>query len=204
MHARTLLIGAATGSALMFVLDPNGGRRRRALMRDKLTRASRKTRDGLSATTRDMANRTAGIVAETRRMWQDDPASDEILVERVRSTLGRACSHARAIDVLALNGAITLQGPALAAEIPGIIAAVEAVRGVKSVNSELEAHADAENVPSLQGEGRIAGPSLDILQRHWSPATWALVGASLLATGTWLAGSAARASHHAGDEYAAM
>ena len=44
-----------------------------------------------------------------------------------------------------------------------------------------------EGVPSLQGYGRVAEPDLDILQRHWPPATRALVGAGVLATGVYLA-----------------
>src|SRR5262249_6739324 len=43
-----VLIGAAAGSAVMFMLDPNYGRRRRALMRDQVTRATRQTREGLT------------------------------------------------------------------------------------------------------------------------------------------------------------
>lgn len=48
--------------------------------------------------------------------------------------------------------------------------------GVKSVINELEPHESPEVVPSLQGEGRVAGPGLDILQSSWAPATRALVG----------------------------
>ena len=99
MDTRSVLIGTATGSALMFMLGPHGGGRRRALVRDQMVRASRQTRDGLDATARDPAHRATGIAAATRSRWTDEPASDETLIERVRAKLGRASSHPRAIDV---------------------------------------------------------------------------------------------------------
>jgi hypothetical protein len=193
MNARSALIGAATGSALMFMLDPTGGRRRRALMRDQVTRASRKTRDGLDAAARDLANRAGGIAAATRARWADEPVNDATLVERVRAKLGRACSHPRAIDVYARDGQVTLRGPVLSSEMDDILTAVAAVRGVASIANELEAHDSAEGIPSLQGGGRVPGPSIDILQRRWAPATRALVSAGLLAAGLWMMIRAARA-----------
>ncbi|MBI2189140.1 MAG: hypothetical protein HYU37_18745 [Acidobacteria bacterium] len=45
----------------------------------------------------------------------------------------------------------------------------------------LEPHESPEGIPSLQGEGRVAGPTLDILQRNWAPATQALVALTALA-----------------------
>jgi BON domain len=204
MNARSVLIGAAAGSALMFMLDPNGGRRRRALVRDQLTRARRKTRNELDATARDIANRAGGIVAATRGRWSRDMGDDVRLVERVRAKLGRVCSHPRAIDVIADNGQITLRGPVLTSEADAIVAAAAAVRGVGGVCNAMEVHETAEDIPALQGEGRAAGSSLDILQNRWAPATRAMVGAGLLATGVCVAVCAARMSHDPEYRHAAM
>ena len=63
MNTANLLVGAGLGAAHAFVLDPSTGNRRRALLRDQLARASRKTRSGLGATTKDVANRTRGMWA---------------------------------------------------------------------------------------------------------------------------------------------
>ena len=195
MNARSVLIGAAAGSALMFMLDPNVGRRRRALVRDQLTRATRKTRDGLDATARDIANRAGGVAAATRGRWSSDMVEDDRLVERVRAKLGRVCSHPRAIDVIADNGQITLRGPVLASEADAIVAAAGAVRGVCGICNEMERHETAEGIPALQGHTRVGGSSLDILQRRWAPATRAMVSAGLLATGVCAAVYASRMSH---------
>lgn len=192
MNARSLLVGAAMGSAAMFILDPNGGRRRRALMRDKMTLATHRTREALDATSRDLANRATGIAAVARGRWSDEPVSGARLVERVRARLGRVCSHPHAIDVEVHGGNIVLRGPVLSSEANDIVAAAAAVRGVSNVTNELQSHESAEGIPSLQGAGRVGGPSLDILQDNWAPATRAVVSAGLLATGVWMALTAKR------------
>lgn len=63
--AGMLLVGVGLGAALMYLLDPERGRRRRALLRDKLVSASNKTADVASKTARDLRNRTQGLIAET-------------------------------------------------------------------------------------------------------------------------------------------
>jgi gas vesicle protein len=188
MNTNQLLIGASVGMAVAFMFDPNQGRRRRALAADQMRRARRKTRDALDATARDISNRTTGIVAATRGRWATEEVGDATLVDRVRAKLGRVCSHPRAIDVEAANGVVTLRGAVLTHELDHVLAAAESVRGVQSVRNELESHESPENVPPLQGSGTVAGPSVDLLQRNWAPATQALVAAAgLAATGVCLA-----------------
>jgi hypothetical protein len=181
MHSRELLAGAGAGALLVFMLDPARGARRRALVRDKLVWATRKTRDGADATARDLRNRTAGSIAAIRGRRHGRTVDDVKVLERVRARLGRVCSHPHAIDVLVQNGAVTLRGPILDVEVQDVVNAVSAVKGVTSVVNELQPHADASNVPALQGRGRRPGSRLDIFQRNWAPATQALVGAGALA-----------------------
>lgn len=192
MDNRTLLAGVGIGAALAYVLDPEGGGRRRALVRDKMVWAARKTRDGMDATARDLAHRTSGVVAATRGRLMDQQIDDMTLLERVRARLGRVCSHPRAIDVEARGGEVTLRGPILSGEVDTVLAAVGAVRGVSSVINALEPHDSSEAVPSLQGRGRVAGPTLDILQRRWAPATRALVGMTAIAASGLLMSAYAR------------
>jgi hypothetical protein len=189
MISRDIWLGIGIGALAAFVADPRGGRRRRALARDQLVRASRKTRDALDATARDLANRTSGVIASTRGRWRNQPADDRRLVERVRAALGRVCSHPHVIDVEATDGRVTLRGPILASEADSVVACVAGVRGVTSVTNALETHDSADGIPALQGEGR---PSLDLLQRNWAPATQALVTAGLAATGICIAAYARR------------
>jgi BON domain len=181
MDTRTVLVGAAAGSALMFMLDPNNGRRRRALVRDKVVRAGHKSREGLDATARDVANRASGIAATARSRWSDEPPDEAVLDARVRSKLGRASSHPRAIEVEVHGGDVTLRGPVLAWEADDVLAAVRGVRGVGNIHDQLQRHETADSVPALQGQGRAPGSSVDILQSNWTPATRAMVGVTLLA-----------------------
>lgn len=193
MLTRDMLMGIGIGAALMFVADPHSGRRRRALTRDQFVRASRKTRDALDATARDVANRTTGVVAAARGRLGEGSVDDRRLTERVRAKLGRSCSHPHAIDVDAADGTVILRGPILANELDTVLATVRGVRGVRTVTNELETHDSPEGVPALQGVGSVADPSLDILQSHWAPATQALVtAAGLTATAICVAAYARR------------
>ena len=62
--ALMLLVGMGLGAALMYVLDPERGRRRRALLRDKMIAATNDANRALGKTARDLRNRAQGVVAE--------------------------------------------------------------------------------------------------------------------------------------------
>ena len=142
-----LLIGAG----LAYLLDPDRGARRRARVRDKAIHTKHKLAEGLGGTTRDLRNRAGGVVAELRARFRREFVDDEVLSERVRSAIGRAVSHPRAIKVSATDGRVTLRGPVPEREVTGLVAATEGVRGVSEVVTELELHPAPESVPSLQG-----------------------------------------------------
>jgi hypothetical protein len=55
----------------MYVLDPQGGRRRRALARDKAMSFANKTSRVVGARSRDLANRAKGVAAEARSKMAD-------------------------------------------------------------------------------------------------------------------------------------
>lgn len=62
--------GFALGAALMYAFDPQGGRRRRALMRDQFTHFAHATGETVNAKARHWSNRAAGAVAEARGLFQ--------------------------------------------------------------------------------------------------------------------------------------
>lgn len=181
MDRNALLAGAGLGALLMFIADPDRGARRRALVRDKAVRGTRVGGRAIAATAADLANRTRGIAAEARGALRREHADEDVLVERVRATLGRVCSHPRAIDVTLVDGEVTLRGEVLSPEADAVLAAAGSVRGVEDVIDELERYERAEGISSLQGAGRVGEPSVNLLPRRWAPATRALVGLTAVA-----------------------
>jgi hypothetical protein len=70
MLAGAFCAGLACGAALMYLIDPNSGRRHRALLRDQVVHAGHEIGDfGDAARGRavDMRNRAQGTLHESRR-----------------------------------------------------------------------------------------------------------------------------------------
>jgi uncharacterized membrane protein len=188
--------GILAGAGLMYLLDPERGRRRRALLRDKFVRALDAAADAAETTRRDLGNRVRGLFAKARSLVTREPTrvSDEVLAERVRSKIGRVVSHPGAIEVTARKGRVTLSGPILADEADDLISYVEKIPGVKAVENRLEVHKSADGVPELQGAGRLREPRFEFAQENWSPTARLLAGAA----GSGLAAYGARRRGAAG------
>ena len=172
MTIRTSWLGAlGAGAAIMYLLDPDRGRRRRAMVRDGI--ASRVWDSGqfLEKTGRDVGNRARGLVARARgRVVSEGLVDDEVLVERVRAKMGRSVSHPGSIEVTARDGRVTLSGPILADEVDDLLSTVRSVRGILEVDDMLEVHSEPGHVAGLQGTGRRRGEISEFRQEHWSPA----------------------------------
>jgi hypothetical protein len=148
----TLLGGVGLGAGLMYLLDPDGGRRRRALARDKAVHGLKVGGKALRRTSVDVGNRTRGLVAGAASHLRKGSADDQKLEGRVRSKLGRHLSHPSALQVQCQDGLVILSGPVLASELDKVLDKVQKIKGVQEVESRLEVHESAENVSSLQGE----------------------------------------------------
>jgi hypothetical protein len=170
--------GVGLGTGLMFLFDPDRGKRRRALLRDKMVAAARLTGDCVEVTARDLRNRTQGVVSSVQSRFSSEPVDDTKLVERVRAKLGRVVSHPGAIHVTAQNGTVTLSGPILTHELPELLACANTVAGVNEVINNLEAHNEAENHPALQGGRERPGYQFEFFQENWSPTARLIAGAA--------------------------
>ena len=144
----------ALGAAAMYFLDPDRGSRRRALIRDKLVGGFYRAGEDFRRTADYTGDRLRGMAAETAAAVSEDDADDRVVCERVRAAMGRAVSHAGAVEVSARDGVVTLVGHVLADEVGGLLRTLSRVRGVQVVHDRLEHHASAKHVPALQGEGR--------------------------------------------------
>lgn len=187
---QSTMLGAGMGAAVMFLLDPARGARRRALVRDQLTRAAHKSRDAYGATRRDLGNRLYGAMTQVQGRFREDAADDRTIERRVRAALGRVCSHPRAIRVTAFDGAVSLSGDVLADEQRAIETAVRGVRGVRDVTNSLSAHAGAEGIPALQGRSSRPDHWFTWMRGSWSPTAKAVAAAG--AAASLLAAAAAR------------
>src|SRR6267143_1872477 len=177
------VLGTALGAGAMFLLDPNTGPRRRAILRDKLVSLMHLTAWAADKTSRDVKNRLSGTVHSTKSRFTNSAVSDDVLVERVRSQMGRAVSHSHAVRVTAKNGRVTLTGEILSDELNDLLQAVSAVKGVEEVNNQLAAHEGPVRISSLQG-GPIRRSRYALLESNWPPAWRLMIGAAgLLATG---------------------
>jgi gas vesicle protein len=66
-HVSWIIGAAALGAAAMYLLDPDHGRRRRAVAKDKVYSAKRKTQKAAERTARHLTNRARGIIAQTKK-----------------------------------------------------------------------------------------------------------------------------------------
>jgi osmotically-inducible protein OsmY len=146
------LAGMGAGAMVMYMLDPQGGRRRRRLAADQAVHAAHMTGDTVEGMSRDAANRARGMAAETQARAREGSVDDPVLVERVRAEIGHAIAHPGGVEVSARDGAVTLRGPVLAGEVQDLVTRVRGVRGVRQVDNQLTVHQRADGVPSLQGD----------------------------------------------------
>jgi uncharacterized membrane protein len=203
-----VLGGIAAGAAAMYVLDPNAGKRRRAIARDRVRSVASDAGRVLRQAARDVGNRAAGLAAEAFRQVEPPRATDDdIVIARARAAMGRVVSHPHAICIHVHDGRLTVSGPILANEVPQLLEVLREVPGVTEVEDRLEAHERADGVSSLQGGSVRAQARSELMQENWAPSLrvgsvvagglltlWALTqrGPIRLATGALAAALTAR------------
>jgi uncharacterized membrane protein len=171
-----VLTGVGIGVGLMYLFDPERGRRRRARIRDQVVHGTTFAGDAAGATSRDVAHRVSGAMSRLRGTWGRGPVDDGVLVKRVRAQLGRVVSHPRAVDVGAADGVVTLRGPILQHEVRRLLNTAQRIAGVREVINELEEHKEAGSIPALQGGSTPPGLQPGTWQREWSPTTRLIAG----------------------------
>ena len=137
-----LLAGIGIGAAVMYFLDPDRGTRRRHILADKARRGLRVTGRELHNAAENARNHARGKVIELQHRIGEDPVDDARLVERVRAELGHHVERARAIEVTAENGRITLTGAVPFDQIERAAKTAESVRGVREIDNRLVTSAD--------------------------------------------------------------
>ena len=169
MKITSLLTGAGLGAAGMYLLDPQGGRSRRALVRDKAVHSQHVAAGGLDRQVRDAGHRIHGLWAETKsRLRPTATEADHVIEERVRALMGHVLRHPGSVVVEARDGQVTLRGPILAEEEKRLLSTVAMAKGVHDVVSELEVHKAPGRVPGLQGAGKTGKRGTKLSWAYWS------------------------------------
>ena len=174
------------GAGLMYLLDPDRGPRRRALVRDKSVHAVHAVKELFEKGARDLACRTRGFIAETQAFLRDEDVPDDILKERVRAKMGHVVSHPHALEVFVRNGQITLVGPILSEDVDALISAVAVVPGVRSLEPHLDIYEAPNSIPALQGGDPDGEERVERSRERWSPIlrlVAALTGVGLFGAG---------------------
>lgn len=140
------------GAGAMYYLDPEQGRRRRALVADRVDSLSHDARDYLEGQRKRTADRVRGLMARARSRMRSEPPSDEQLHGQIRSRLGRAVSYPHAIETEVRQGRVILRGAILANEYNAAMVDLWAIRGVTGIDSQLTLHTDPSGVPGMQGK----------------------------------------------------
>ncbi len=198
---RSGLTLAGLGAFAMYLLDPDRGKQRRARVKDAAVHTGYEAKKFSGRFQRDAANRVAGTIADAEKMlqWETPEVSDEVLLQRVRSAVGRSVSHARALDVKCKDGAVELSGWVMMYEVDDLVRAVRRVPGVKSASAFLHVANRSGKISALQGGRRRRAAGL--WRNRWSPTARVMAGSyglSLLTYGLAKRGVMGRVSAVAG------
>jgi hypothetical protein len=73
----SLLMGLGIGALVMYLFDPEGGNRRRAMLRDKATKLNRQTREAFEGKMTDLSNRAKGVAHDLRSNLRPEAPNPE-------------------------------------------------------------------------------------------------------------------------------
>jgi len=118
------------------------------------------------------------MVSAASSLCSSKAADAPVLLERVRSAIGRAVSHPHAVHVYAEeNGRIILEGPVLQHEQSYLLKRVSAVPGVRELVNRLQVYTEPGNISSLQG-GVPRRELSEFAQQTWTP-SWRIASGGL-------------------------
>jgi gas vesicle protein len=133
-----LVIGAIIGSAVMYLLDPRQGNRRRALARDRANRFMNRGATEASKTFRHLRNKVEGAFSNITRVLRPEGAvSDRKLEDRIRTTVGRTLLNPKLVDFAVHDGRVSVRGNLKPHEAGQVIQAIERVPGVSGVDNQI-------------------------------------------------------------------
>jgi len=172
--AKTLFAAAAAlaaGAAAMYYLDPQNGRRRRALVADRVDAARHDAARLAAAKSRRAADRARGLAAQLRSHLpggHHEAADDGQIEGRVRAQLGRVIGYPKAIHTTVEQGCVRLDGHVLEKDLEPLLSELKSVPGVRRIYNRLEVHENPEHDPALQGARVYQGRRRKLARPLWS------------------------------------
>ena len=126
------------GVAAMYYYDPKDGARRRSTCRDQFLSGFNRMARSIDRLGRHLYNRATGMAHEARSKMSREDVDDRVIIDRVRSGIGRCVSNTGAVQVQSRNGRVVLNGYVLASEADALLKCAWAVRGVKEIINQLQ------------------------------------------------------------------
>lgn len=135
----------AAGAALMFYLDPNQGRRRRALVRDKSLSLSHDMRDYAGRKRTHLGNRMKGLAARAGFAGQQrDGIDDAQLRDEIVQKAALLLSNPMAVEIDVEDGVVHLSGRVPAGESDVLLEKIAAMRGVQEIDDQLDVESSTD------------------------------------------------------------
>lgn len=132
----------ALGGLLMYLMDPDRGRTRRARLADQAEARSKDVADAVSATARYQAGVVKGVAHDVADVFTSDDADydDEKLGQKVRSeVIGPADLGDGHIEIDVRDGEVSVSGSLQDDKARRrLLKAIEKVDGVRSVEDQVE------------------------------------------------------------------
>jgi uncharacterized membrane protein len=166
------LFGLSLGAGLMYFLDPELGDKRKAMVRDRLTRLQHQGDDAVETAVSDLRNRVRGVLSNGIAFVSEEELPDQVIESRIRTRMGMLARHPDDVMVSVQNGRVILDGNMLQDEVEGFVSGIQRMKGVRDLQNNLRVHREAGDNPRLQGEGWMMSTGMS----QWSPSTRLLAG----------------------------
>lgn len=132
----------ALGGLIMYLMDPDRGRTRRARLADQAEARSKDVADAVSATARYQAGVVKGVAHDVADVFTSDDTDydDQQLLQKVRSeVIGPSDWGDTDLEIDVTNGEVSVRGSLADDKMRRrLLKAIEKVDGVRSVDDQLE------------------------------------------------------------------
>ncbi len=148
-RALWLMAGLAAGASLMYILDPERGRTRRAMARDKAGSLLLHTSTAAGKNVRNLQNHARGMMHDVTHL--NRPSKSNIdLHNEIRAGIANLLPNNDSVHVTVHKGRVTLSGPILASDVEKLVEGVAMVPGVSGVDNRLTVYQSPEEMPKMQ------------------------------------------------------